>query len=61
LDGVPLTFLEISGEDLHKVEVAKGGKLPDNVDIYFKADGLSMLFILVTTPQDASKDDTIMK
>jgi hypothetical protein len=69
--GIPITFLEMTGEKLSVVQVPKPGmspqeklgatgKLHQDVDVYFKADNLSMLFIMVTTPIDARNDDILM-
>jgi hypothetical protein len=56
-----LTFLEMSGEDLKRVDVNEyEGKLPDNIDVFFKVEGLSLTFILVTSHDEASADDSLM-
>jgi GTPase SAR1 family protein len=57
------TFLEMSGEDLEHVDVNSDGhegKLPDNIDVFFKAEGLSLTFILVTSHDQAATDDSLM-
>jgi len=55
-----LTFLEMSGEDLEKVDVNTEKPFPSNIDVFFKAKNLSMTFVLVTSHQDAYKDDQLM-
>lgn len=63
-----LTFLEMSGEDLNKVELkrdhinggAKGGILPDNIDIYLKCPRIKMVFLMVTEQSRAREDDVFM-
>lgn len=57
-----LTFLEMSGEDLNKVELNENNpsQLPTDIDVFFRANNLSMIFILVTSHQDANKDDSLM-
>ena len=65
---VNLTFLEMSGEDLNKVELERdyvtgdptGGNLPDNIDIYLKSPKVKMLFLLVTEQGRAREDDLFM-
>jgi GTP-binding protein EngB required for normal cell division len=59
LGGTPLTFIDISGENLNKVSIKGDGKFPDLVDIYFKADRIPMLFLLVTTPAKATEHDSL--
>ena len=70
-NGIPITFLEMTGEKLSTVQMPKPnmtieekkratGKLHQDVDVYFKADNLSMLFIMVTTPMEAGNDDILM-
>jgi hypothetical protein len=55
------TFLEMSGEDLKQVDVHNhDGKLPDNIDVFFKVDGLSLTFILVTSHGESRNDDSLM-
>jgi ABC-type cobalamin/Fe3+-siderophores transport system ATPase subunit len=63
-----LTFLEMSGEDLNKVELkrnrmngeAQGGLLPDNIDIYLKCPRVKMVFLLVTEQSRVREDDVLM-
>jgi len=63
-----LTFLEMSGEDLTKVELRKddysgatsGGILPDNIDVYLKCPKIKMIFLLVTEWKKAETDDILM-
>lgn len=54
------TFLEMSGEDLSEVSVSKSGKLPSNIDVFFKAGTLSITFILVTPYNEVKDDDDLM-
>lgn len=55
------TFLEMSGEDLKLVDVHDhDGRLPDNIDVFFKVDGLSLTFILVTSHDECRNDDSLM-
>ena len=69
--GVPITFVEMSGEHLEAVQLLTDrlsvleqtrakGKLPTKADVYFKAANLSMLFLFVTTPESARDDDAFM-
>lgn len=63
-----LTFLEMSGEDLSKVELKRdyqtgntaGGLLPDNIDVYLKCPKIKMVFLLVTEWKNAREDDILM-
>ena len=59
LGGTPLTFIDISGENLNTVSIKKTGNFPPMVDLYFKADRIPMLFLLVTTPEKASEHDSL--
>lgn len=60
LTKLPLTFLEMGGESLSRVSIMNSGELPSNIDIFFKAGNLSMLFVLVTSPQEAQQDDHLL-
>ena len=60
LSKLPLTFLEMSGESLSEVSIRKSGKLPSNIDLFFKAGNLSMTFIMVTSHEEAHEDDQLM-
>lgn len=57
-----LTFLEMSGENLTTIELndKTPSQFPTNIDVFFRANNLSMVFILVTSHQDANKDDAFM-
>jgi hypothetical protein len=57
-----LTFLEMAGEDLEKVDLNENSRsqFPTNIDVFFKANNLSMIFILVTSHNEAYKDDSLM-
>ena len=59
LPSIDVTFLEMSGEDLKKVEVNRDGlgKLPSNIDVFFKATEISLLFILTAHWKEAAADD----
>jgi len=61
---ISVTFLEMAGDDLQKVESTKDslGNLPTDIDVFFKADRdkVSMLFVLVTSHQNAVKNDKLM-
>jgi hypothetical protein len=50
-----MTFVDLSGENY--VEFIQHEKLPPGVDVFFKADGLSLTFLLMTTTERAAKDD----
>lgn len=61
LSELNFTFLEMSGEDLKQVDVnLHEGRLPDNIDVFFKVEGLSLTFILVTSHDRARADDSLM-
>jgi len=60
LNPLRLTFLDMPGEDLHQVSIGQQGKFPKNIDVFFKAGKLSMTFILVTSYDEAQKDDLLM-
>jgi hypothetical protein len=57
-----ITFLDMSGEDLDNVEVKENSprQLPSKIDVFFKANNLSMIFVLVTSHEDAHRDDSLM-
>ncbi len=56
------TFLEMSGEDLTKVELSEtsAGQLPSNIDIYLKCPNLNLLFMIVVPYEDASDHDYLV-
>lgn len=60
LSKVSLTFLEMSGESLSEVSIMKSGRLPSNIDSYFKVGNLSMTFLLITSHQEAHGDDHLI-
>lgn len=59
---IALTFLEMAGEDFTKVERRKNddSKLPDNIEVFFSANKLPILFVLVTSHVTARQDDEFM-
>lgn len=61
-DLLSLTFLEMPGEDLEKVDTPDGGygELPSRINAFLKANGLALAFILVTEPSKALGDDQLM-
>jgi hypothetical protein len=60
LSKLSVTFLDMGGEHLYEVSSRKSGKLPSNIDIYFKAGNLPLTFIMVTSPEEARLDDHLM-
>lgn len=56
------TFLEMSGEDLSKVELSEtsAGQLPSNIDIYLRCPNLNLLFMVVVPYEDASDHDYLV-
>lgn len=61
-DPLSMTFLEMPGEDLEKVDTPDGGygELPSRINAFLKANGLTLAFILVTEPSKALDDDQLM-
>lgn len=57
-----LTFLEMSGEDLSKVELSKQsfGKLPDNIDVFMSCPDIDLVFLLVAPYDEAAEQDAMM-
>jgi len=57
-----ITFLEMSGEDLTEVAIQHDsvGSLPSHIDVYLKADGLPIVFILVSPWMEAAQDDKVI-
>lgn len=57
-----ITFLEMSGENLTAIELRDNtpSQFPPNIDVFFKANNLSMIFVLVTSQQQANRDDALM-
>lgn len=57
-----LTFLEMPGDDLQRVDSPDGGRgsLPSSIDVFFNAEKVSLSFILVTDPSRAADDDLLM-
>ncbi|MFN7572904.1 MAG: hypothetical protein ACK5TK_15865 [Betaproteobacteria bacterium] len=51
-----LIFLETAGEDLARL-AGIGGALGTPIDVYFRARGLPMIFLLVVPWMDAAKED----
>ena len=56
------TFLEMSGEDLSKVELSEhsAGELPSNIDIFLKCHGLDLVFMMVAPYDEAEDHDHLM-
>lgn len=61
-DKLALTFLEMSGEDLRQIEFGESSsnRLPTGIEVFLRAEGLSKIFILVTSHDEASNDDYLM-
>ncbi len=57
---VNVTLIEMSGEDLHELVVDQKSKLPDNIEVFFKAGNISMIFMLITSAAEAQKDENLM-
>lgn len=57
-----MTFLEMPGEDLEKVDTPEGGygELPARINAFFKVKDIKLAFILVTEPAKAFGDDQLM-
>ena len=57
-----ITFLEMSGEDLSKVELSSQsmGKLPDNIDVFMTCPDIDLVFLLVVAYDEASNQDSMM-
>nr|CBA26532.1 hypothetical protein Csp_E36200 [Curvibacter putative symbiont of Hydra magnipapillata] len=61
-EAINLTFLEMPGDVLQKIDVPEGGsgELPVSIDVFFKTIGTSISFILVTEHSRAAEDDQLM-
>lgn len=63
-DSIPLnlTFLEMPGDVLKRVDVPSGarGELPESINVYLKAKPKNIAFILLTEPNFAADDDQLM-
>lgn len=57
-----LTFLEMPGDELQKVDSPDGGRgaLPSSIDVFFNTEKVSLSFILVTDTSRAADDDLLM-
>lgn len=57
-----LTFLEMPGDHLKKIDAPDGGlgELPANIDVFFKTTNVKILFILVTDHTKAYEDDQLI-
>ena len=53
---INVSLLEMSGEDLSEVVVDKSGKLTESIEVFFKAGNISMIFVLVTSADEALED-----
>lgn len=53
------TFLEMSGEDLSKVELSEtsAGELPQDIDVYLQCPDLDLVFMMVVPYDDAEEHD----
>lgn len=56
------TFLEMSGEDLTKVELSESsaGQLPSDIDVYLNCPGLDSVFMIVVPYEDAEEHDYLV-
>lgn len=56
------TFLEMSGEDLTKVELSEtsAGNLPSDIEVYLKCPNLNVVFMLVVPYEDAEEHDYLV-
>ncbi|MEM9884902.1 MAG: hypothetical protein AAF849_03350 [Bacteroidota bacterium] len=56
------TFLEMSGEDLSKVELSESsaGQLPNDIDVYLKCPNLNLVFMMVVPYEDAEEHDYLV-
>jgi len=56
------TFLEMSGEDLTKVELSESsaGQLPNDIDVYLKCPNLNLVFMMVVPYEDAEEHDYLV-
>ena len=57
-----LTFLEMPGDSLQKIDAPDGGRgdFPKSIDAFFKAKDASILFILITEHLRAAEDDQLL-
>ncbi len=56
---VNITFLEVAGETVSKVG-DQNGTLPSNMNVYFKASGVPLMFFLIVDWIDAEADDLMV-
>lgn len=60
LPPMKITFLEMSGENLQKVQILRNdpnsGKLSDDIDIYFLCHNIKLIFFLVADHEHAAED-----
>ncbi|MEM8525486.1 MAG: hypothetical protein AAGG68_12670 [Bacteroidota bacterium] len=56
------TFLEMSGEDLTKVELSESsaGDLPSDIEVYLKCPNLNLIFMVVVPYEDAEEHDYLV-
>jgi hypothetical protein len=63
-DHAPLnfTFLEMPGDTLNKILAPDGGRgdFPSSIDVFFRANDVSLSFILVTDWDSAATDDQLL-
>lgn len=57
-----LTFLEMPGDSLQRIDAPDGGRgdFPTGIDVFFRAQGTSMSFILITEHTRAAEDDQLL-
>jgi len=57
-----LAILEMSGEDLVKVQTPTGmmGDFREDIKLYLNEDSFNLAFVLVTSHEDAKNDDVLM-
>ncbi len=56
------TFLEMSGEDLTKVELSESsaGDLPSDIEVYLKCPNINVVFMVVVPYEDAEEHDYLV-
>ena len=61
-EALNLTFLEMPGDHLARIDAPEGGRgeLPASIDIFFRTKGVSISFILITEHGLAAQDDQLI-
>lgn len=61
-DPINLTFLEMPGDALQRIDSPDGGRgeIPESIDVFFRTTNVSISFILLTEHGLAAKDDLLM-